>query len=73
MIELLNSIVQAIGALISFLVSSLAGIVVFITNIPQYFNFLTSTVSVIPPFLVPFAALGIFLTVISMLIRREIV
>lgn len=73
MIELLNSIVQAIGALISFIVNSLIGFFTFVSCIPDYFDFLSSTMSIIPPFLIPFVGLGIFLTLISMLIRQEIV
>ena len=39
----------------------------------EYIDFITATLAVLPPYLLPFATLGISITVIAMLIRQEII
>lgn len=73
MIDLLNSIVQAIGSIFVFIVNMFKAFLSFITSIPEYIDFITATLAVLPPYLLPFATLGISITVIAMLIRQEII
>lgn len=73
MIDLLNSIVQAISSVFVFIINMFKAFIAFITSIPEYIDFITATLAVLPPYLLPFATLGISITVIAMLIRHEII
>ena len=72
MIELLNSIVNFLISVIGFIIQTFKGLILFITSIPQYVNFITYTVGGLPDFLIPYALFGVALTIIAMLIGRKI-
>lgn len=72
MIELLNSIVSFITSIINLIVDVFQAFITIITSIPQYLNFINVSISVFPAFLLPYALFGISITVIAMLIRREV-
>lgn len=72
MIEIFNSILDFIVAIGNFLLNTILSLFSFIRSIPQYIDFLSTTIGVLPAWLLPFMVAGISLTVIAMLIRRSI-
>lgn len=72
MLTMLKSIVGLIVSLVEFIVNSFVSLITFITNIPTYFNFISVLLSVLPSIILPFAVAGVSLTIVAMLIRRNI-
>lgn len=72
MIELLNAIVSFITTIIGLIISTFEALISFVVNIPQYINFINISLSMLPSFLLPYAVFGVSITVIAMLISREI-
>lgn len=72
MIELLNSIVSFIVSIWNLIIDVFQAFITIILSIPQYLNFINVSISVFPSFLLPYAFLGVSLTVIAMLIRRDV-
>lgn len=72
MIELLNSIVSFVVSIVNLIVDMFQAIITVFTSIPDYINFINVSISVFPPFLLPYALFGISITVVAMLIRREV-
>lgn len=73
MLDWLTAIGGLIVSLVEFIANAISSLFVFIANIPTYFNFVNVLLAVLPPFLLPFTVAGISLTIVSMLIRRNIV
>lgn len=71
MIDLLNSIGNLIGSIVLFIVHIFQAIISFIGMIPTYINFLSTSIRILPPFLLPFATFSIFFSVILMIINRK--
>lgn len=69
-VELLNSIGNLLITVINFFVDTLQALISLVVSIPTYINFITVRIGGFPPFLLPFAMLGIYVTVILFLIRK---
>lgn len=73
MLDFLTSIGGLIVSLVQFLATTISSLFVFIGSIPTYLNFINVLLSVLPPFLLPFTVATVSLTIVAMLIRRNIV
>lgn len=71
MLELLNSILQFIISIRTFIKSIFQGLITLFESIPTYINFLSNTVSVLPPFLLPFRTLSISLSVMLFVLNKD--
>lgn len=69
-VELLNSIGNLIVTVINFFIDLLQVLISLVISIPTYINFLTVRIGAFPPFLLPFALFGIYLTVMLFLVRK---
>lgn len=72
MIKILNSLLNIVITVINLVIDVFVAIITIFTSIPEYIDFLSSSVSVLPAFLLPYILFGIFLTVVAMLIRRQV-
>lgn len=71
MIELLRSIVDTIGRLVTFIINTILGLITFITMIPSYLSYIAQLITVVPPFRTLFFTAGITITIILFLIDRQ--
>lgn len=71
MIALFQNVYALIVALVQFVINSLQSLYVFIVNIPNYINFIISSISVLPNVLIPFCTISIYLAVVLLLLGRN--
>lgn len=71
MLDALTSIIGAIQSAIQFLFNTINSMVDFISNIPQYVNFLTTSFTLIPSVILPFAVASVTTYVVLLLIDRR--
>ena len=71
MLELVNSILQFIISIRKFITSTVKSLMVMIASIPQYVNFLSTAISTAPPFLLPFFAISISLSVMIFILNKD--
>lgn len=71
MLELLNSIVQFLVSIRGLISSIFQGLLTLFESIPTYINFLTTTVSVLPAFLLPFRTASITLSVMLFVLNKD--
>lgn len=71
MLELLNSIVQFIISIRTLIKSVFQGLITIITSIPTYVNFISNSISVLPPFLLPYALLSMTLSVLLFVLNKD--
>lgn len=69
-VEFIISIGNFLLTIINYLIDYFQLLISFITSIPQYINFFTVSLEAFPGFVLPFAVLGIYLTVTLFLIGR---
>lgn len=69
-VELFLAIGNFIVTIINYLIDYFQMLISFITSIPQYINFFTVSIEAFPGFVLPFAVLGVYLTVTLFLIGR---
>lgn len=69
-VELLNSIGNLIVTIINFFIDLFQVLISLVVSIPTYINFITVRIGGFPPFLLPFAMFGIYLTVMLFLLKR---
>lgn len=71
MINLLQSIVDAISALFQLIINAISSIVLIISYIPTYLTFLTSSIAYLPAVIIPFCLVTISLWIIYFVLGRE--
>ena len=71
MLNLLRSIIDTIGIVISLLISIIQSLVNFIINIPKYLQFLISLLGVAPTFVYQYAVAGLSISIILFLLNRK--
>ena len=71
MLDLLASIGTIISSLVSFLVNTVNSLVTFISNIPVYLAFLTTSFSLLPSVIIPFALASVTTYIVLLLIDRR--
>ena len=71
MIQLLQSIVNAISTIFELIISAVKSLVVLIGYIPTYLNYLRSFIQYLPAVFLPFIAISISLWLIYFVLGRE--
>lgn len=71
MLELLNSILQFIISIRTLIKSFFTGLITLFESIPTYINFISNTISVLPPFLLPFATRSLSLSVMLFVLNKD--
>lgn len=70
MLQILNSILITIDNLIIFIYHSFVSIINLLTHLPDYINFMTTSVNVLPSVVIPFAiasiSIGVVMFVVSL-------
>lgn len=70
MIKLLQSIVDTIVSLVSFVIHTVTSLVNLIAHIPSYVSFLTVSIGYLPTIIMPFALASISLYVVFLILNR---
>ena len=70
MINLFNSVVQSISLVIQFLGHTISSLVVLITQIPTYINFLLSSITFMPVLVNPFIVASLACIVMLFIVNR---
>lgn len=71
MIDLLESLLNIVVSLVTFVINTITSLIALITQIPQQVAFLTSALSALPPFVLPFATAFISINVILFILGRK--
>ena len=71
MISLLKSIVDIISSLFAFIVNTIKSLLVLLTHLPTYTDFLVSSISYLPSVVLPFALASVSIYVILFIINRK--
>lgn len=71
MIKLLISIVNVIGALITFVINTIISLVTLLLNIPTYLTFIVSSINLLPTAIIPFAVATVTISVVLFIIGRN--
>lgn len=71
MLNILQSIITTITALVNYVAGVLGGILVLISHIPTYISFLSTGIGFLPMIIVPFATVYISLYAVKFILGRE--
>lgn len=71
MIDLLQSLVNAVSAIFQLIINAISSLVLIISHIPTYLTFLTSGIAYLPAIFIPFISVTISLWVIYFVLGRE--
>lgn len=70
MINLFNSVVQSISLVIQFIGHTISSLIVLITQIPTYINFLLSSITFMPVLVNPFIVASLACIVMLFIVNR---
>lgn len=71
MIDLLQSLVNAVSVIFDLIISSIKSLVTIITYIPGYISYLNSFIQYLPAVFLPFIAISISLWLLYFVLGRE--
>lgn len=71
MIQLFQSIVETISAVVSFFIHSITSLFNLLGHIPQYVAFMTSSINVLPAVIIPFAIASVSIYVVFLVLGRN--
>lgn len=71
MLNILQSFLTTVSALVSYLINMITGIITLISHIPTYITFLTSAIGFLPAVIIPFATVYISLYAVKFILGRE--
>lgn len=71
MIELLSSVVDTIIALVQFVINGINGLIQLLLLIPQAIAFLSSSISMLPPFVVPFITAALYIGIVQYIVGKQ--
>lgn len=71
MISLLQSIVDTITSLVSFVIHTIDSMLNLIAHIPSYVSFLTVSIGYLPTIIMPFAIASISIYVVYLILGRN--
>ena len=71
MIDLLTSIVETIVSLVQFVINAINGLIQLLLLIPQAIAFITSSISMLPPFVVPFIMAGLYIGIVQYIVGKQ--
>lgn len=70
MIQLLQSIVEIVTSVISFVIHSITSLFNLFTHIPQYVSFMATSINVLPSVIIPFALASVSVYVVFLVLNR---
>lgn len=71
MLDLLSRIGNAIAVCIQLLINTITSLVNFVANIPTYLAFMTTSFTVLPDIILPFALISLTVSIVLFLINRQ--
>lgn len=71
MIDLLSSIVETIVSLVQFVINAINGLIQLLLLIPQAIAFITSSISMLPPFVIPFITAALYIGIVQYIVGRQ--
>lgn len=71
MLSWINSLFNIINAVVTFLINSIKALILFITKLPYYIEFIFDSLDILPSVLIPFAYGSIGVFVIYLILSRE--
>lgn len=71
MIKLLGALVETVVSLVGFVINTISGFLQLIGNIPVYLAFITSSITHLPPFLIPFCSATVSVLVLQYIVNRK--
>lgn len=71
MIDLLSSIVETIVSLVQFVINAINGLIQLLLLIPQALAFVTSSISMLPPFVIPFILAGLYIGIVQYIVGKQ--
>lgn len=71
MIQLLSSIVETIVSLVQFVINAINGLIQLLLLIPQAIAFITSSISMLPPFVIPFIIAALYIGIVQYIVGRQ--
>lgn len=70
MIKLLQSIVDTVVSLVSFVIHTVTSLLNLIAHIPSYVSFLTVSIGYLPSIIMPFAIASVSIYVVFLILNR---
>lgn len=70
MIKLLQSIVDTITSVISFLIHTIQSLINLFLHIPTYVDFLVTSIGLLPTIIIPFALASVSVYVVFIILNR---
>ena len=71
MIDLLSSIVETIVSLVQFVINAINGLIQLLLLIPQAIAFISSSISMLPPFVIPFITAALYIGIVQYIVGRQ--
>lgn len=71
MLEMLRSLLNTVMVLVNFVINTFTSLLSFVSKIPTYVTFITSSVAVLPYILLPFVYVCVSLYVVLFIINRK--
>lgn len=71
MIDLLTSIIETIVSLVQFVINAINGLIQLFLLIPQAISFITSSIAMLPPFVVPFIMAGLYIGIVQYIVGKQ--
>lgn len=71
MLNLLQSFIDTVTAVVNFVINMITSFIWFVTQIPTYIQMLSVMIGYLPSFVVPFATLAISLSIVLWIIGRK--
>ena len=72
MLSILSSIANTIISLVSFLVNTIKSFIDLLVHLPDYLQFLTNSLNLLPSVIIPFGLLAISIYVILFIMGRKV-
>lgn len=67
-----SQLITSIVSIIKFVIHAVSSLVVFISNLPRYITFATTSLNILPTVIIPFAVAGVSIYFVLRLINREV-
>lgn len=71
MIQLLQSIVEVVTSVVSFVIHSITSLFNLLSHIPQYVSFMATSINVLPSVIIPFALASVSVYVVFLVLGRN--
>lgn len=71
MLNLLQSFIDTVTAVVNFVINMITSFIWFVTQIPTYIQMLTVMIGYLPAYVIPFCTLAISLSVVLWILGRK--